>query len=679
MAITIKTGVVYTMLNNVKKHLSWFFPTQDFDTRCRCADEIYDTVQTMNISQTMNYSILLIIMELFSLVLYLAADFTGRVVSMLSLTMALFLSFIAINIAYCKYLLKQERTCPTRRRLKYHTYFFTAIFALYCIVVNHISLQSRLTAESVLMFYIYIAAGPIYSFPEALASVLATALAAIPAFRAHHVPPALYSNLFLYSFISLFLSQMRCRIIVSNLQMVRKARDEQVCLQERADKDPLTRLFNRNGYSLRLEELIPYNIRLHIPVAVIMIDIDYFKQYNDTYGHVQGDECLKKVAAALSGSIHRENDLICRFGGEEFQILLCDVCPSDAIKVGDRLRKSVADLKIPAANRSTAPFVTISAGVVSTVLTSMDDYHKLVRAADDELYYAKSHGKNMISFRELNPAPSSDLSLEDKLEHAKLIYDSIPFPFAIIQIQVKDGQACDFSYVYVNEACARLECRSRNILYRKSFLSHYPDADTRRLPAYYETAMHGGRQMFYDFSPERSKYLKIECFQFHEGYCGCLIEDVTDQHYFELYGNNELGLLNQVVNGGILLTSYQADSPEVIYMNSRLLHALGYCSLSEYKHLSGASLSFLRQLHPDDIHTFRESMTVFSTDDTVRSCIIRIRRKDGAWLWFMLRGKLIIDEHKNPLNLFTVYHITRQLKQLGQMVPQVDGDSRVNL
>ena len=88
----------------------------------------------------------------------------------------------------------------------------------------------------------------------------------------------------------------------------------------------------------------------------------------------------------------------------------------------------MADLKIPAANRSASPFVTISVGVVSTVLTSMDDYHKLVRAADDELYYAKSHGKNMISFRELNPAPSSDLSLEDKLEHAKLIYDSIPFP-----------------------------------------------------------------------------------------------------------------------------------------------------------------------------------------------------------------------------------------------------------
>ena len=154
---------------------------------------------------------------------------------------------------------------------------------------------------------------------------------------------------------------------------------------------------------------------------------------------------------------------------------------------------------------------------------------------------------------------------------------------------------------------------------------------------------------------------------------------MTDQHYFELYGNNELGLLNQVVNGGILLTSYQADSPEVIYMNSRLLHALGYCSLSEYKLLSADSLSFLKQLHPDDTHTFQETMTVFSTDDTVRSCIIRIRRKDGAWLWFMLRGKLIIDEHKNPLNLFTVYHITRQLKQLGRWFLRWMGDSRISL
>ena len=147
MAITIKTGVVYyTMLEYVKKNLSCIFPAQDHGKGCLYADEIYDTVQTMNISQTLNYSILLIIMEAFSLIVYLATDFTGRAASMLSFTMLLFLLFIAFNIVYCKYLLKQQRTCSTRRRLKHHTYFFTAIFALYCIAVNHICLQSRMTA-----------------------------------------------------------------------------------------------------------------------------------------------------------------------------------------------------------------------------------------------------------------------------------------------------------------------------------------------------------------------------------------------------------------------------------------------------------------------------------------------------------------------------------------------------
>ena len=110
MAITIKTGVVYyTMLEYVKKNLSCIFPAQDHGKGCLCADEIYDTVQTMNISQTLNYSILLIIMEAFSLIVYLATDFTGRAASMLSFTMLLFLLFIAFNIVYCKYLLKQQR------------------------------------------------------------------------------------------------------------------------------------------------------------------------------------------------------------------------------------------------------------------------------------------------------------------------------------------------------------------------------------------------------------------------------------------------------------------------------------------------------------------------------------------------------------------------------------------
>lgn len=658
------------MLDYVKKN--WFFTLsiQDCGTDYQCMDEISDTVQSMNISQNLNYSIILFIMELFSLIIYLAVDFSGRFFSMFSFTIFLFLIFLALNIRYCRYLLKQQRSFKIRRLMKYHTYFFTAVFALYCVVVTYINLQSRLTEESVLMFYLYIAGGPIFSMHENAIAVIAPALAVLPVLRLKHVPPTFYSNLILYSFVSLCLSEMRCRIIVNNLHAMRRARNEQMLLKEQADIDPLTRLFNRNGYSKRLEEVIPYNMRLKIPVAVLMIDIDFFKQFNDTFGHMQGDECLKKVARALAGSIHQEKDLICRFGGEEFQIFLSDIVPSDAIRVGGRLRKAVLDLALPAANQSISPYVTISVGVASGILTSLEDYQRLVRAADDELYRAKSHGKNMISFRNLIPKSSHELSLEDKLENAKLIYESSPLPFAVIKILVENGKPCDFVYTYANEACARLECCPRSELYQKSFMGHYPKSDTTRFGIYYETAMHGGRQEFYNFRPERSKYLKIECFQFHEGYCGCLMEDLTDRHYLELYGNRQLELLNRVVNAGILLTSVQAEKPEVIYMNARLLQVLGYSSLSEYKLLAGHSASLLDQLYPEDVQRFRETMSVFSTDDAVNSCIIRIRPKEGQWLWFMLRGMLIIDEHGRPLILFTTYHITKQLKQLEQMMLQ---------
>lgn len=631
-------------------------------------DEIYDTIQTMNISQNYSYSLLLFFMELLRLTVYLAIDFSERIVSLFSITILLFLLFIVFNLTYCKYLINQERNQRTRRLLKNHTCFFIVMLALYCVVLTYINLQSRLTEESILMFCLYIAAGPIYSVHEAAIAVFATALAVLPIFRMHHVPPALYTNLLLYSFISLCLSMMRCQIIINNLHVMRKSREEQACLKEQADMDPLTRLYNRNGYSLRLEEEISYVIRLQIPVAVLMIDIDYFKQYNDAFGHMQGDECLKRVAQILSGNIHQEKDLICRFGGEEFQIFLYDISPSDAIRVGDRLRKAVTDIKLPTANKSVSPYVTISVGVASGVLTSLEDFHKLVRAADDELYQAKSHGKNMVSFQNLLPKSSHELSLEDKLENARLIYESSPIPFAVIQVLIKDGQPYDFIFIYVNEACARLECCSRDSLHQKSFINHYPDTDMRRCSIYYDMATHGGRQEFYDFRPERSKYLKIECFQFHVGYCGCLIEDVTDQHYLELYGNNELSLLNQVVNGGILLICYNVEKPEVVYMNARLLHALGYSSLSEYKLLNRQTTSLLEQVNPDDVQLFKEAMTVFSPDDTIRSCIIRIRSREGIWLWFMLRGTLIIDEYRTPFILFTVYHITRQLKQLEQTV-----------
>ena len=206
------------MLNNVKKNISTAFPLFRCETTFRHVQELFDTVQTMNISQTLNFSVLLIVLELVNLVSYLAVDISNRLISPISMAIVLFLLFMVSNLFYCEHIFKLERSRRTRRMIQYHTYVFTSLLGLFCLLINHYCLKSRMTAESVLMFYIYIAAGPFFTFTEAATAVFVTAGLALPSFVTQRAPVALYSNLFLYSFISLFLSQVRCRIIGNNLR-----------------------------------------------------------------------------------------------------------------------------------------------------------------------------------------------------------------------------------------------------------------------------------------------------------------------------------------------------------------------------------------------------------------------------------------------------------------------------
>lgn len=627
-------------------------------------EEIYRAVQTMNISQTINFSVLLIAIELVNLVCLLSVDRAGKHIPPLCALILLFLLLMAANIFYCGRLLRLDKEAGSRRPLQYHTYIFTAVFALFCLVTNYISLQNRVSAESVLIFFIYIAAGPVYSLKEALTAVLAAASCSVPFFISRQAPAGVYSNLFLYCFISIFLSQMRYHILGDNLRQLWEARDEKMDLKKQADTDPLTGLLNRNGYSLRLQELMSRVIRLQTPVAVVMVDIDHFKQYNDTYGHLEGDNCLKKIAAALSSSIHHDNDLVCRFGGEEFQIFLYGVKSCDAIRVADRLRRSISALRIPSPEKSVSPFVTISVGAAGAVPASPEDYNSLSEAADRQLYHSKNHGKNMVSFQELNPARSSILSFGDKLANAKLIYEQSSCPFAVLRITETSGKAFSFSFAYVNKACSCLQGIPMDKIYEKSFPGTCLDENGRLKDVYFEIAMHGGRKSFYNYSPDMNMYLKIECFQFHKGYCGCILEDVTDQHYFELCGAQNFSILNQAMENGILITSFSRDTPQVVYMNTCLLRDLGYSDLAEYRTLTGGSRCFLDQVYAEDIESLQEILTVCSCEGRAQNCMIRIRGKRGLYLWFMLRGKLIIDEQRAPLVLFSACQITEQIQQI---------------
>ena len=141
--------------------------------------------------------------------------------------------------------------------------------------------------------------------------------------------------------------------------------------------------------------------RAQSPLTLMMIDIDHFKQFNDTYGHLAGDACLKAVAAAMNAGIGRSHDLLARFGGEEFVCLFPATDLIGARAKAEQLRLAVQALAIPHADSSVAPVVTVSIGSATTIPRAEYNVDPLLNCADDQLYQAKRSGRNRVCSTEL--------------------------------------------------------------------------------------------------------------------------------------------------------------------------------------------------------------------------------------------------------------------------------------
>jgi diguanylate cyclase (GGDEF)-like protein len=131
-----------------------------------------------------------------------------------------------------------------------------------------------------------------------------------------------------------------------------------------------------------------------------MVDIDFFKLYNDSYGHLQGDECLKKVATALQQGLHRPADLLIRYGGEEFMALLPDTGRKGALAVGSTMQEQVAATQLQHGSSSVSRYVTVSIGIATVKPGEGFPVERLIASADQALYQAKQEGRNRICIAE---------------------------------------------------------------------------------------------------------------------------------------------------------------------------------------------------------------------------------------------------------------------------------------
>jgi diguanylate cyclase (GGDEF)-like protein len=168
-------------------------------------------------------------------------------------------------------------------------------------------------------------------------------------------------------------------------------------LRQLACLDGLTCVANRRRFDELLEQEWRRSLRTGQPLSLILADVDDFKAYNDHYGHLAGDECLRLVASTLAAAIKRPMDLLARYGGEEFACLLPETDLAGALVVAQRLVTVVAELRIPHADSGVAAWITISAGVASLIPDEEPSAIELVRVADTCLYRAKKEGRNRIA------------------------------------------------------------------------------------------------------------------------------------------------------------------------------------------------------------------------------------------------------------------------------------------
>jgi diguanylate cyclase (GGDEF)-like protein len=198
--------------------------------------------------------------------------------------------------------------------------------------------------------------------------------------------------------------KQRVRLLLNQTKLYQRLEAANEQLQRLAAIDPLTQLANRRVFDLVLERQWRLMLRHKTPLSLIFVDIDYFKNYNDFYGHQAGDHCLFEVARAIASQIKRPTDLVARYGGEEMIVVLPETAYRGAKLIANRIQNAVRSLQIPHLNSATKPFVTVSLGVAVMAEPNLGLNHaNLLAIADQALYEAKAQGRNCIVSKLVTP------------------------------------------------------------------------------------------------------------------------------------------------------------------------------------------------------------------------------------------------------------------------------------
>jgi diguanylate cyclase (GGDEF)-like protein len=286
--------------------------------------------------------------------------------------------------------------------------FFTIMILFWC---AGISLLDQLSSGQIIVYAISIiavAVTPIFKPITLLLMYLSAHLPflfLLPYFqKSSDILWANCINSTTFLIISWMISCMRYKNQVddfNNRKIIQKKNDELERVNQKLEKlsqiDSLTGIFNRFVFDKTIEAEWDRCKRYFIPLSLIMIDIDFFKAFNDSYGHQAGDDCLRKVSQVLSSSARRSSDTVARYGGEEFAIVLTYMEKESVLEFAEQLRKRVEQLAIPHMYSSVSNYITISLGIYTVIPSDMLSIEQFIKTADEALYEAKKCRNKVIS------------------------------------------------------------------------------------------------------------------------------------------------------------------------------------------------------------------------------------------------------------------------------------------
>jgi len=248
--------------------------------------------------------------------------------------------------------------------------------------------------------------------------------------------------------------------------------DKLKAAEDQSYRDSLTSIFNRRKFDQYFEQEWNRALRSKTTLSVIIMDIDHFKLYNDFYGHVQGDKCLITVAKLISQEISRPADVFCRFGGEEFAIILPETELSGAISLAKKINENVEQAEIRHESSPTSDFITLSLGVDSTVPDTKNAKVFFLEHVDNLLYEAKQQGRNTVIGPEQCPELQAKavityfdyISMLENEKQETLNLSFVPNTISLSERWGNNGLAADFMSDYIKTFFPVLEAKETSII-----------------------------------------------------------------------------------------------------------------------------------------------------------------------------------------------------------------------